>query len=53
MTGRSPTRAPICRWRHKLLAALNPRYTRVDPPFVTGMGPKAARKVAREIIRSH
>jgi putative intracellular protease/amidase len=39
-------------WRHKLLAALNPRYTRVDPPFVTGMGPKAARKVARETIRS-
>jgi putative intracellular protease/amidase len=40
-------------WRHKLLAALNPRYTRVDPPFVTGMGPKAARRVAREIICSH
>jgi len=38
--------------RHKILAALNPRYTRVDPPFVTGMGPKAARRVAREIIRS-
>ena len=39
-------------WRNKLLAALNPRYTRVDWPFVTGMGPKAARGVAREIIRS-
>ena len=38
-------------WVDKILAALNPRYTRVDPPFVTGMGPKAARKVAREIIR--
>jgi len=37
-------------WRNKLLAALNPRYTRSDPPFVTGMGPKAARGVAREII---
>jgi putative intracellular protease/amidase len=38
-------------WRNKLLAALNPRYTRVDWPFVTGMGPKAARNVARAIIR--
>jgi len=36
---------------HKLSAALNPRYTRVDRPFVTGMGPKAARNVARVIIR--
>ncbi len=40
------------KWRHKLLAALNPRYTRVDWPFVTGMGPKAARSVARAIIGS-
>jgi putative intracellular protease/amidase len=37
---------------NKLLAALNPRYTRVDPPFVTGMGPKAARSVARKVIHS-
>jgi len=37
--------------RHKLLAALDPRYTRIDPPFVTGMGPKAARNVARAVIR--
>jgi putative intracellular protease/amidase len=33
-----------------LAAALNPRLTRVDPPFVTGMGPKAAGKVARKAI---
>ncbi|MCU0305118.1 MAG: DJ-1/PfpI family protein [Thermoanaerobaculales bacterium] len=38
------------RWYHKLLAAVNPRYVRVDPPFVTGMGPKAARRVARTLI---
>jgi len=38
-------------WLNKLLAALNPRYTRVDWPFVTGMGPKAARNVAQAIIR--
>jgi putative intracellular protease/amidase len=31
-------------------AALNPRTTRVDPPFVTGMGPKAAGEVARKVI---
>lgn len=39
------------KWRHKILAALNPHYTRVDWPFVTGMGPKAARGVARAVIR--
>jgi putative intracellular protease/amidase len=31
-------------------AALNPRRTKVDPPFVTGMGPKAAGEVARRVI---
>lgn len=31
-------------------AAMNPRTTRVDPPFVTGMGPKAAGEVARRVI---
>jgi hypothetical protein len=40
------------KWHHKILAALNPRYTRIDWPFVTGMGPKAARSVARAIIGS-
>ncbi len=39
------------KWHHKLLAALNPRYRRIDWPFVTGMGPKAARGVARAVIR--
>jgi putative intracellular protease/amidase len=33
-----------------IAAALNPRRTRVDPPFVTGMGPKAAGEVARKVI---
>jgi putative intracellular protease/amidase len=31
-------------------AALNPRRILVDPPFVTGMGPKAAGDVARRAI---
>jgi putative intracellular protease/amidase len=33
-----------------LAAALNPRRTLVDPPFVTGMGPKSAGEVARNVI---
>jgi putative intracellular protease/amidase len=37
-------------WHHKVIAAFNPRYTRIDRPFITGMGPKAARKVARAVI---
>jgi putative intracellular protease/amidase len=31
-------------------AALNPRRIQVDPPFITGMGPKAAGEVARKVI---
>jgi hypothetical protein len=38
-------------WVNQLLAALNPAYVRVDPPFVSGMGPKAARPVARTVLR--
>ena len=38
-------------WVNQLLAALNPGYVRVDPPFVSGMGPKAARPVARAVVR--
>jgi putative intracellular protease/amidase len=38
------------KWHHKLIAALNPLYTRTDWPFVTGVGPKAARVVAKKII---
>ncbi len=38
------------RWYHRLWAIINPRYTRIDRPFVTGMGPKAASTVARKVI---
>jgi putative intracellular protease/amidase len=31
-------------------AALNPRRTKEDAPFITGMGPKAAGEVARKVI---
>lgn len=37
-------------WSNQLAAALNPSYVRADWPFVTGMGPKAARKVAKMVI---
>jgi putative intracellular protease/amidase len=33
-----------------VVAALNPRYIQVDPPFITGVGPKAAGEVARRVI---
>ncbi|MGZ3690367.1 MAG: DJ-1/PfpI family protein, partial [Pseudobdellovibrio sp.] len=35
----------------KLWAVLWPAYYRVDAPFVTGMGPKAAKQVAVEMIK--
>jgi putative intracellular protease/amidase len=38
-------------WVNQLMAALNPGYVRIDPPFVSGMGPKAARPVARAVLR--
>jgi putative intracellular protease/amidase len=38
-------------WTNQLMAALNPAYTRVDPPFISGMGPKAARPVARAVLQ--
>jgi len=31
-------------------AMLNPMYVRVSPPFVTGTGPKAARRVAKAVV---
>jgi putative intracellular protease/amidase len=39
-------------WVNQLLAALNPGYMRVDSPFISGMGPKAARPVARAVLRA-
>lgn len=38
------------KWYHRLLAMIYPGYTRSDWPFITGMGPKAARHVARRLI---
>ena len=35
-----------------LAALANPRYTVVDLPFITGVGPKAASRVARNVIRA-
>lgn len=40
------------KWFHQLRALLDARYCRVDWPFVTGMGPKAARPVARLVMHS-
>lgn len=37
-------------WLHKLAASINPAYMVVDLPFVTGVGPKAAAKVAQKVI---
>jgi putative intracellular protease/amidase len=39
-------------WLNQLAAALNPGYIRIDPPFISGMGPKAARPVARAVLRA-
>ena len=39
------------KWYNRLIAALNPLYVRTDWPFVTGVGPKAARRVAKKIVR--
>jgi putative intracellular protease/amidase len=36
---------------NQLIALMNPTYTRVDPPFFTGTGPKAAKQTARNVIR--
>ena len=34
----------------RLMACLNPSFTVVDPPFITGVGPKASALVAQELI---
>ncbi len=39
------------KWYNRLIAALNPLYVRTDWPFITGVGPKAARRVSKKIIR--
>jgi putative intracellular protease/amidase len=35
----------------KLMSIADPTYTVVDPPFVTGAGPKAVAKTAREVVK--
>ena len=38
---------------NKIWATLNPRYTRWDTPFFTGVGPKAAARTARRVIQEY
>jgi len=37
-------------WVQRLFALGNPTHTVVDKPFVTGVGPKAAKRVAQKVI---